>query len=238
MASAKKEKSTTSTHTQIEKHLHNIEKYHKDLWQITQNFISEISQIIKFFQKVDDQPGPKTKKIDQIGDDHHLTEILNQHLENLAMIRKILRSPDLFPEENVSLPENRESTNSTKVLIVDDDPISRKLVSHFLQNAQYSVTSAPDGKEGLRAALDEPPDIILIDIMMPGLDGFQLLSQLKANSETTRIPAIILSSLNSDNEILKGLKGGAVDFITKPFSPQVLQAKIEKILETEKCICP
>jgi len=70
------------------------------------------------------------------------------------------------------------------------------------------------------------------------LAGYQLLTQLKKSTVTTKIPVVILSSLSNDQEILKGLKEGALDFITKPFSPQVLLAKIEKILEIEKCIFP
>jgi putative two-component system response regulator len=86
----------------------------------------------------------------------------------------------------------------------------------------------------LKKALENPPDIILIDIMMPGLDGFQLLARLKKESTTSKIPVLILSSLSNEEEIIRGLKQGAVDFITKPFSPQVLLAKLEKTVDLKQ----
>jgi len=214
--------------------------------------LTEISQIIKLLknssQLADNKDtsgsSPDKKKRGKAGqnpqkilkEENHqqLEALLTERLNNLDMIKRILHSADLLTEKSIHHPGMAESIKSKNILIVDDDPISIKLTSHFLQNAGYSVTCAVDGKEGLRQAFENPPDIILIDIMMPGLDGFQLLSLLKKEATTSRIPVLILSSLCNEQEIIRGLKEGAMDFITKPFSPQVLLAKLEKTIDLRK----
>lgn len=241
-----------STEAQIEKHVHQAKKLHNHLWQTTQNSLMEISRIIELLKNPsqvtanNDTPGssanensgskawqntPKTLKEENF---QQLKILLTEHLNSLDMIKKLLHSADLMTEEHIDLPAKIESSKPKNILIVDDDPISIKLTSHFLQNAGYSVTCTLDGKDGLRKALENPPDIILIDIMMPGLDGFQLLSLLKKEATTSRIPVLILSSLCNEQEIIRGLKEGAMDFITKPFSPQVLLAKLEKTIDLRK----
>ena len=237
---------------QIEKHLQQAEKLHNNLWQTTQNSLTEISQIIKLLKNSsqladnNDTSGssPDKKKRGKAGqnpqkilkEENHqqLEALLIQRLNNLDMIKRILHSADLLTEKSIHHPGIAESIKSKNILIVDDDPISIKLTSHFLQKAEYSVSCAVDGNEGLRKALENPPDIILIDLMMPGLDGFQLLAQLKKEATTSRIPVFILSSLCNEQEIIRGLKEGAMDFITKPFSPQVLLAKLEKTIDLRK----
>jgi len=253
---SKSQNSSISITVQIERYLKKADKQHNNLWETTQNAITQISKIVGLLQSVNQiaeekatsesslnngknkKTGPATAEILGNQDRKQLTRALNQRLENLAMIQKLLQSPYLLSEESDSLLGETKDAIAQKVLIVDDDPVSTRLTSHFLRNAQYAVTCASDGKEGLRKTLDNPPDIILIDIMMPGLDGFQLLTRLKKETTTLRIPVIVISSLSNDQEILRGLKEGAIDFITKPFSPQVLLAKIERALDMEKCICP
>jgi chemotaxis family two-component system response regulator PixH len=241
-----------STAAQIEKHLHQAIKLHNHLWQATQNSLIEISQIIELLKNSNQLPakndtsgsspnektsrkaGQNTQKTIKEVNHQQLEALLIQRLNSLDMIKRHLHSADFITGESIDLPVKVESIKPKNILIVDDDPISIKLTSHFLQKAEYAVTCAVDGKEGLRKALENPPDIILIDIMMPGLDGFQLLTQLKKEAMTSRIPVLILSSLCNEQEIIRGLKEGAVDFITKPFSPQVLLAKLEKTIDLRK----
>ena len=127
-----------------------------------------------------------------------------------------------------------QSNHSPKILIIEDDPIVIKLIGYFLIKENYSVSFGFNGEEGLVKAIKEKPDLILLDIMMPVMDGFQLLEILKNDKELANIPIIILSSLSQDADILRALKKGASDYLTKPLSPQILLAKIKKYLPSEQ----
>jgi len=117
-----------------------------------------------------------------------------------------------------------------KVLLVDDDPTTRNLISHFLRKENFMVEKAGGGSEGLAKARSGKPDLLVLDVVVPGMGGFELLSLLKKDPDTASIPVLILSSLDEEEAIVKGLEEGA-DYITKPFSPRVLVAKIKKILK-------
>jgi CheY-like chemotaxis protein len=156
------------------------------------------------------------------------TEKWNRELEKLLIAKSLLEA---------SLPERAEenpcgvvpTTRGLKrILLIDDDPTTVKIISHFLQKENYAVSSTNSGVDGLKKAFKENPDLILLDIMMPDLNGFQFLSIYRKDEENARVPVIILSSLAEEADVLKGLEIGAVDYITKPFSPQVLLAKIKK----------
>lgn len=120
-----------------------------------------------------------------------------------------------------------------KVLLVDDDPTTRNLISHFLRKEEFIVEKASNGSDGLARAKSGRPDLLIIDAVVPGMGGFELLNLLKKDAATAAIPVLILSALGEEEAIIKGLEEGA-DYIVKPFSPQVLVAKIKKILR-EQC---
>jgi DNA-binding response OmpR family regulator len=116
------------------------------------------------------------------------------------------------------------------VLIIEDDQTTQHIIRHFLEKDGFDVDSAGDAHEGLRQARDKPPALILLDLMLPGMSGFQVLSLLKEEASLASIPVIIISSLTQEDNILKALASGAVDYITKPLSPIVLVAKIKRLL--------
>ena len=116
-----------------------------------------------------------------------------------------------------------------KVLLVDDDPTTRNLISHFLRKEEFIVEKAGNGSDGLARAKSGRPDLLIIDAVVPGMGGFELLNLLKKDAATAAIPVLMLSALGEEEAIIKGLEEGA-DYIVKPFSPQVLVAKIKKIL--------
>jgi CheY-like chemotaxis protein len=120
-----------------------------------------------------------------------------------------------------------------KVLLVDDDPTTRNLISHFLRKEEFIVEKAGNGSDGLARAKSGRPDLLIIDAVVPGMGGFELLNLLKKDAAMAAIPVLILSALGEEEAIIKGLEEGA-DYIVKPFSPQVLVAKIKKILR-EQC---
>jgi len=156
---------------------------------------------------------------------------LDQNIERLLAIKKLLESllaPKKKPRARaLALPASDETK---KVLVVDDDPTTVKIIAHFLERENFTVSTSLSGAEGLKKAFQENPDLILLDIMMPDLNGFQFLSIFQKDELTARIPVIVLSSLAEEADVLRALETGAVDYILKPFSPQVLLAKIKKSL--------
>ena len=116
--------------------------------------------------------------------------------------------------------------NKPSVLIVDDETTNLKLLSHTL-SPSYNVYSAANGQDALIAAGKCLPDIILLDIVMPGMDGFEVLEALKSSEQTKHIPVIFLTSQNDPESETKGLNLGAVDYIFKPFSQSLLLKRVE-----------
>lgn len=123
------------------------------------------------------------------------------------------------------------------VLIVDDTETNIDILVDTLGD-DYDIAVAMDGESALEAVEEEPPDLILLDIMMPDMDGYEVCKRLKDNPKTADIPVIFLSALTEADEKQKGLKLGAVDFLTKPFNPSVIQDKVKQHLTAFKKIEP
>jgi twitching motility two-component system response regulator PilH len=117
-----------------------------------------------------------------------------------------------------------------RVLLVDDDPTTRNIISHFLRKEEFIVEKAADGADGLARARNGKPDLLIIDAVVTGMDGFEILSLLRKDPETASVPVLLLSTLGEEADIVKGLEEGA-DYIIKPFSPQILVATVRKILK-------
>ena len=119
-----------------------------------------------------------------------------------------------------------------KVLIVDDDSFLSGIYATKLEIEGFGVVTARDGEEGVKAALKELPDLILLDVLMPKLDGFEALRQLKQNETTKNIPVIMITNLGQKEDIEKGLQDGAVDYLIKAhFVPAEAVDKIKKVLK-------
>lgn len=118
--------------------------------------------------------------------------------------------------------------DSPTVLIVDDHPDALEVLRSFLEDKGYRVRTAPDGPQGLEAAQAEPPDCILLDIMMPAMSGFQVCRQLKSLPHCEHVPVIILTARKVDRDISYARTVGADDFLTKPVRPGQLVAALEK----------
>lgn len=119
---------------------------------------------------------------------------------------------------------------SKKVLIVDDEPGVVKMVRYLLEKNSFTVVSANEGEAGVKLAIEEKPDLILMDIMMPVIDGNEATRRLKENEVTKQIPVIMLSALGQEGDVAKSLELGAMDYIVKPFHPQELMDRVKKIL--------
>ncbi len=117
-----------------------------------------------------------------------------------------------------------------RVLVIDDEKDLIELVRYNLEKEGFQVKSAKDGERGLAAALQELPDIILIDLMLPGIDGLDVCRSLRTHSRTARIPVIMLTAKSEESDRVLGLELGADDYVTKPFSPRELIARIKAVL--------
>ena len=116
------------------------------------------------------------------------------------------------------------------VLVIDDDPLLVELVTHKLLARGYQVQSAADGREGLERARVLRPDLIVLDQMMPLLDGRQVLQQLRADTSFSGIPVLMLTARKSESDVVDALALGAADFMPKPFSPDELAARVARLL--------
>jgi two-component system cell cycle response regulator len=119
---------------------------------------------------------------------------------------------------------------TARVLIVDDVPANVRLLQAKLEADYYEVLSASDGHAALQVAADSQPDIILLDVMMPGIDGYEVCRQLKNNPDTSHIPIILITALDGREDRLSGLESGADDFLTKPFDDVILMARLRALV--------
>lgn len=117
-----------------------------------------------------------------------------------------------------------------KVLIAEDEKDIRRLVVFTLERAGYEVLEAGDGREALRLATENQPNLILLDIMMPFLNGYEVCRKLRENPELKDTPIVLLSAKAQNYEIGEGLQAGATDYLIKPFIPRELAAKVKQIL--------
>lgn len=128
---------------------------------------------------------------------------------------------------------NEESR--ARVLVVDDSSVNRQLLGRILQNEQYDVILAGNGQEALAAfSAWSPPDIVLLDIVMPEMDGYQLLGMLKADSATRHIPVVMISSLDEIESVIRCIEAGAADYLPRPFNAAVLRARLSASLAEKR----
>jgi len=119
----------------------------------------------------------------------------------------------------------------SRILIVEDDPdIALSLRLKLERDAGYEVEAAGSGPDGLRAALSHPPDLVLLDVNLPGMDGFEICRRLRAEAATAAIPIIMLTARIDEADRVAGLEFGADDYITKPFSPKEALARVRAVL--------
>lgn len=117
-----------------------------------------------------------------------------------------------------------------KILIVEDEDDVMELMLYNLGKEKYKCLPALNGREGLEIALSKKPDLILLDLMLPEIDGLEVCKKLKNHSDTEQIPIIMVTAKSDETDIITGLELGAEDYVTKPFSPKVLLARVRAVL--------
>ena len=122
-------------------------------------------------------------------------------------------------------------SNHGNILIVDDNPVNLRLLEDMLIHGGHEVCSFPLGRLALAAAAQNPPDLILLDINMPEMNGYEVCAQLKSTEELSEIPVIFLSALNATQDKVKAFQAGAVDYISKPFQFEEVTARVETHLK-------
>ncbi|MCX8007325.1 MAG: response regulator [Coriobacteriia bacterium] len=119
----------------------------------------------------------------------------------------------------------------SRILVADDEPHILKLVSFTLSNHGHEVVAVADGRSAVEAAEREQPDLILLDVMMPEMNGYEAARLIKQNPATSHIPVVMLSAKSQQYEIRQGLDCGAEEYVCKPFTPRALLEKVDELLQ-------
>lgn len=129
---------------------------------------------------------------------------------------------------------NETNLKKARILIIDDHPANLKLLTKMLSEHSYCVRIAPSAKLAINSIMAEPPDLILLDIKMPEMDGYEVCQQIKSNQETCDIPVIFISGLEDVIDKVKAFEMGGVDYIVKPFATLEVIARVENHLQMSK----
>jgi len=120
-----------------------------------------------------------------------------------------------------------------RILVVDDDVAARELLPEILRRKNYQVTAVEDGKQALEACAHRPPDLILLDVIMGGIDGFEVCRRIKSNPRTRLVPVVLVTALSDTEERIRGLDAGADDLLSKPYDHLELLARVRSLLHTK-----
>jgi diguanylate cyclase (GGDEF)-like protein len=135
----------------------------------------------------------------------------------------------MTPASDLFNPGSQDS--KPKILIIDDDPLMRRIVTQSFDKSSYHLLEAESGPSGIQCALDQHPDLILLDVMMPEMDGFEVIRRLRIHPLTQSLPIILLTALGEISEKVHGMQLGADDYVTKPFDPRELRARVQAHLK-------
>jgi DNA-binding response OmpR family regulator len=128
-----------------------------------------------------------------------------------------------------------DTMNQPTILVVDDEPSIGEVVSLYLKRAGYQVVVARDGESALEALEEQPPDLVVLDLMLPKVDGLEITRQLRAQGDT---PIIMLTARCEETDRILGLEMGADDYVVKPFSPRELVSRVKAVLRRSGCLIP
>jgi putative two-component system response regulator len=127
-----------------------------------------------------------------------------------------------------------EAKKTARILVVDDEERNRRLLVAMLEAEGYTGLEAADGAQALELARQSPPDLVLLDVMMPGMDGYDVARALKADAATKSIPVVMVTALNDRDSRLRGLEAGAEEFVTKPVDRDELRIRVRNLLRLKE----
>ena len=142
----------------------------------------------------------------------------------------------LSANPTAEVPKEAKAMNRAHVLVVDDEPDLLELVQYNLAAAGYNVTCVSSGEEALAAMGSVRPELVILDVLLPGMDGLDVCKTLKGDTQTSAIPIVMLTARGDEADIVTGLEVGADDYITKPFSPRELLARIKAALRRRSSV--
>ena len=129
------------------------------------------------------------------------------------------------------MAEERSASQQTKILVVDDDAMTRKMFSALLIRWGYTVVEAGDGVEALAAVKQHPVECIVLDVMMPGMDGFEVCRRLRSDPATAHIPVVLATALTAKDKREQGLEAGADDVVSKPIDAAELRLAVQRVMQ-------
>ncbi|MFM8578872.1 MAG: response regulator [Planctomycetaceae bacterium] len=144
------------------------------------------------------------------------------------------RGPNADPARDGETEDFDESSGLTHVLVVDDEDDLQELVRYNLTKEGFRVSCVGTGEDALKVVRRQPPDLIVLDLMLPAVDGLEVCRRLKGDSKTRDIPIIMLTAKSEEHDMVAGLERGADDYIAKPFSPRVLAARVKALLRRKE----
>lgn len=190
-------------------------------------------------EEVEDLEGGKAW-LDPLKRLHEDTQLLQDHVETLAAQfaggpgAKVRRRPSGPMSTHAVAPRRDGIANRGTILVIDDHSVNRELLARVLRRDGYEVLKAGDGREGLDVLAREPVDVVLLDILMPQMDGYETLERLKADDDLKHIPVIMLTSLDEHSSVTRCIEAGAEDHLPKPFDPVLLRARLDSSLERKR----
>lgn len=166
-------------------------------------------------------------------DTHTVEDLLTSSASFASSVSESSSLNDALPIGEEEEPGKSYDPSKTSVLIIDDNADIRSYV-HGLLHTDYTVIEAADGSEGIRKAMRYVPDLIISDVMMPGIDGIECCRRLKSELQTCHIPVILLTACSLDEQRIQGYDGGADSYISKPFSSQLLLARVRNLIDSHR----
>jgi diguanylate cyclase (GGDEF)-like protein len=172
-------------------------------------------------------PGALTATIGVVASETSAT--LEQALDDAR--RRIFQARGPAGDQVVTEDSREEATRRRRVLLAEDDEISASIVLHKLKKEGLEVTRFDNGEKAYQAALAQPPDLVILDVKMPGLDGFEVLDRLRKDTRFASVPIVMLTSMGQEADVVRGFSLGADDYVLKPFSPVELAARARRLLQ-------
>jgi signal transduction histidine kinase len=209
--------------------------------QLLHDLRSPLNHIIGYSEMLTEETGSQRREgfatdIEKIRDaGHRMLALIEQNFTSAREAIPVLVTLEAGPPVQSEAAAPAAADVPGLLLVVDDDAANREVLCRRLERQGHDVRTAPSGLDALRAMRETAFDLVLLDIMMPEMDGYEVLRQIKADERLQHIPVIMISALNELQSVVRCIEAGAEDYLTKPFNPTLLKARIGSCLEKKRC---